>query len=131
MTYTRIKVGIVAPLLWMLLSALVEPQAPSKVIWLEEVEHDFGDVWREQPVRHAFTFRNVSGTPLYIDNVRTACGCTGTIWSREPIAPDSVSTILVEYDARQLGYFRKYARVYFRGQRKAEKLWVSGFVVQE
>jgi len=118
-------------LLIMVFSAIQPADAGSKVVWLDETEYEFGDIPHDEPVQHTFTFKNISGEPLRIDNVRTSCGCTGTTWSFEPVSADSTSTIVLEYDAKQPGYFRKYAKVFFNGQRRAEKLWVTGFVLEE
>lgn len=114
-----------------LLTNIFHVQEEAKVVWLDEVEYEFGDIVRNEPVQHTFQFKNISGSPLTIDIVRTSCGCTGTTWSAEPIPVDSVGTIELEYDAKEPGYFRKYARVFFNGQRKAEKLWVTGFVLEK
>jgi len=118
-------------LLFIFFSTTHPSGADSKVVWLDQNEYEFGDIPRDEPVQHTFTFKNISGEPLRIDNVRTSCGCTGTTWSFEPIPADSTSAIVLEYDARQPGYFRKYAKVFFNGQRRAEKLWVTGFVLEE
>lgn len=104
------------------------PDAFSKVKWLSPLSHDFGDITRHQPVKHNFSFKNISGAPLSIDNVRTTCGCTVPDWPEAPILPDSNGIIIVEYDARDEGYFKKQIKVYFHGQRKAEKLSIEGFV---
>jgi len=101
------------------------------VEWQEETEYEFGDIALGKPVRHTFTFKNISEEPIVIDNVRTSCGCTGSTWEQAPVLPDSTGTIVLEYDAALQGYFRKYARVFFSSQRKAEKLWVTGFVLAE
>ena len=42
----------------------------SKVEWLTEDTHDFGDIPQKKPVKYDFRFRNISGEPLVIDNVR-------------------------------------------------------------
>lgn len=99
------------------------------VSWLSPETHDFGDIERDQPVRVDFRFRNTSGAPLLIDNVRTACGCTVPNWSQAAIPPDSIGTITVDYDARDTGYFRKYLKIYFHGQRRPEKRWIEGYVL--
>lgn len=112
-------------------SSFFQKKAPSKVEWLVETEYDFGEIPQHEPVRYSFTFKNISDQPLIIENVRTSCGCTGTTWSQEPVPVDSVGSVVLEYDAALTGEFRKYARVFFNGQRKAEKLWVSGFVFVE
>lgn len=100
----------------------------SKVEWHSPTTHDFGDIIHRQPVSHNFSFKNKSDAPITIDNVRTTCGCTVPDWSEAPILPDSLGIISVEYDARDVGYFKKQIKVYFQGQRKAEKLSIEGFV---
>lgn len=98
--------------------------------WLSPTEHDFGDIHYKAPAHHTFEFRNITDRPLIIDNIRPSCGCTAVNWEEAVIEPDSVGTIQVSYDARARGYFRKSLKVYFHGQRKAEKLWLEGFVIE-
>lgn len=112
-------------------STFFQVEGPAKVEWLVETEYDFGEIPQHESVRYTFTFKNISDQPITIDNVRTSCGCTGTTWSQTPVPADSVGSVVLEYDAALPGEFRKYARVFFKGQRKAEKLWVSGFVFVE
>jgi hypothetical protein len=97
------------------------------VVW-DTTTHNFGDIPHGQPVTHTFTFRNTGIRPLYIDNVRTSCGCTSPDWADVYIPPDSIGRIHVEYDAEDLGAFAKPVKVYFKGQRKAEKLLIEGYV---
>ena len=113
-----------------LLFAFSERQTTAVVEWLTPIEHDFGDLEKGKPVHFTFRMRNLSNEPQVIDNVRTACGCTAPSWSPEPIPPDSTAAIDVEYDARDDGYFRRYVKVYLSGQRKAEKLWIEGYVME-
>ncbi|MEZ4991521.1 MAG: DUF1573 domain-containing protein [Saprospiraceae bacterium] len=100
------------------------------VNWLSPTEHDFGDIPHNEPAHHTFRYRNVSSAPLVIDNIRPSCGCTVVNWEEAVIEPDSVGLIEVNYDAHLKGYFRKSMKVYFHGQRKAEKLWLEGFVIE-
>ncbi|NET38628.1 MAG: DUF1573 domain-containing protein [Cyanothece sp. SIO1E1] len=103
--------------------------SPSKVEWLSPKTHDFGEIRHNSEITHHFTFKNTSGTPFVIDNVRTSCGCTAADWQESPILPDSTAKIEVIYDAHDLGYFRKYVKVFVSGQRKAEKLYLEGEVI--
>lgn len=96
--------------------------------WLTPTEHDFGDIIQGTPVEYTFEYRNDGEEALTIDNVRPSCGCTTPDWPREAILPDSTGTIKVVFNAKMPGGFRKLIKVYFTGQRKAEKLYVSGFV---
>jgi|APTNR8051073442_1049403.scaffolds.fasta_scaffold08165_2 hypothetical protein len=104
------------------------PDAVAKVEWLSPVEHDFGVLQHRKPSTHEFRFRNTSGEPLTVDNVRASCGCTVPDWSYEPVLPDSVGVISVEYDARDIGYFYKKLKVYLHGQKKPELLVIEGEV---
>lgn len=98
------------------------------VTWLTPVTHDFGDIPQDIDAIHEFKFRNETDRALVIDNVRMGCGCTSSEWAETPIEPDSIGTLRITYDARNNGYFRKYVKVYFSGERKAQKLWLEGFV---
>ncbi len=100
----------------------------SKVEWLSPLTHDFGDIPQGKPVKVDFRFKNISDEVLTIDNVRTACTCTATDWSDEVIEPGKNGSLEIEYDALKPGYFQKKITVYFSGQRKAEKLYIEGFV---
>lgn len=102
----------------------------SKVQWLSPATHDFGEVIYKKNIEHQFHFKNTSSEAFVIDNVRTSCGCTAADWQETPILPDSSASIQVVYDANELGYFRKSIKVYFSGQRKAEKLYLEGTVVE-
>ncbi len=102
---------------------------PSKVEWLSPKTHDFGEVTHKTEITHHFTFKNISEAAFVIDNVRTSCGCTAADWQETPILPDSTARIEITYDAHDLGYFRKYVKVFLSGQRKAEKLYLEGEVV--
>ncbi len=98
----------------------------SKVAWEGPTELDLGKIALHQTQQLEFRFKNISPSPLIIDNVRTSCGCTVADWDSTPIAPDSTGVIKVEYDARDPGYFYKKIKVYFNGQRKAEVLSIEG-----
>lgn len=124
-------IGIILSIsLW--ISGIYElPAVSASVEWLDETEFDFGAIARAQAVEHTFRFKNKSDRPLIIETVRTTCGCTGSTWDESPILPDSIGMINIEYDAKQSGNFRKYARIYFEGVHGAEKLWIKGFVVED
>ena len=98
--------------------------------WLDATTHDFGEIQEDEPAKFQFRFINVSDTPITIDNVRTSCGCTAPNWTETPIEPNDTSFIDIKYDAKKVGFFKKKIRVYFSGQKKAEKLYIEGEVVK-
>jgi hypothetical protein len=105
-------------------------ESESKVEWLGPTTHEFGDIYHKEGATHRFEYRNVSDTPIIIDNARPSCGCTIPTWSKAPVLPDSTGVLEVKYDAGDLGYFRKKIKVYFSGQRKAEVLYLEGWTVK-
>ncbi|MCB0580162.1 MAG: DUF1573 domain-containing protein [Phaeodactylibacter sp.] len=106
----------------------LSPQGEPKVEWLSETTFDFGNIPHHKPAKHDFRFRNISGEPIVIDNVRPSCGCTVPDWDAAAVPPDSIGLVSIEYDARDLGYFYKKVKVYFNGQRRAEVLYIEGWV---
>lgn len=105
--------------------------ATTVVEWSTPTDHDFGDLPQGVPVEVFFKFKNVHDEPITIDNIRTTCGCTAPDWSLDPVQSDSSSQIKITYDARKTGYFRKKIKVFFNAQRKAEVLYVEGFVEEK
>ncbi|MCB9285464.1 MAG: DUF1573 domain-containing protein [Lewinellaceae bacterium] len=116
-------------LLSSLLLLLAPSQTDTKVEWLGPLNVELGEVHHQKPTFVRFPFRNVSPSPLTIDNIRTSCGCTVPDWSDAAVAPGDTSSILIEYDAEKMGYFKQWIRVFFHGQRKGEHLWIEGEVV--
>lgn len=103
----------------------------SKVNWESPTEHDFGEIPYGKDVSHTFYFKNISPDSLFIDNVRTSCGCTAAEWEDSATPPDSIGAIQIEFDGEANTYFRKWIKVYFNGQKKAERLYISGEVYRE
>ncbi len=104
------------------------PYSTSMVQWISPTSHDFGTIPYQEPAFFDFTYKNISDQPIIIDNVRTTCGCTAPTWTYDPIPPNAVDTIRIEFDARKSGYFYKKIKVFFHGQRKAEVLFIEGDV---
>ncbi|PSR11061.1 MAG: DUF1573 domain-containing protein [Bacteroidetes bacterium] len=120
----RIVVLFAAVLL--LLNGFAPPYAP--VTWLADTTYEFGDIRQGKEVKVVFAFRNASADSLYIDNVRTSCGCTSPSWEDVRVPPDSIGRIDIFYDADETGYFSKDIKVYFNGYRRAERLLITGYV---
>ena len=96
--------------------------------WVTGKEHDFGLLEHKRPASFDFQFRNTGDAPIFIENVRTTCGCTKPEYSDAPVQPDSIGTITIGYDAKKIGYFRKRIKVFLSPQRKAEHIIIEGEV---
>jgi hypothetical protein len=76
-------------------------------IEFESVKHDFGMIYQNANGSWEFKFTNTGKEPLIIQNVRSSCGCTIAKRPSAPILPGQTSSILVKYDTRRIGVFRK------------------------
>ena len=62
----------------------------------EPSTHDFGEVDPSQPRQHVFAIRNTGGSPLAIEKIHAACGCTTFQWDpRQKIPPGGVAMLPV------------------------------------
>lgn len=100
----------------------------SKVAWLGPTAHSFGELQKGKTVTHVFEFKNISDSPLVIDNVRTDCGCTASDWEEEPVPIQEKGRITIHFDALKTGYFKKRITVWIKGMKKPEKLSIEGEV---
>lgn len=88
-----------------------------------------GDVLFQQPKRVNFELRNSGTEPLRLKEVRTSCGCTEALWSREPIAPGATANLEVVFDAKLLGSFQKEVEVFTNASDEPTYLTLQGRVV--
>jgi hypothetical protein len=74
---------------------------------LKQTEYNFNQIPQGKPVFYTFEIVNTGKTPLKLDDVHAACGCTTPEWSRDPIAPGATAKIKVGYNAAAEGPFEK------------------------
>ena len=102
--------------------------ATEPVEWLQESVIELPTTVQGESVTSELRFRNISGAPVLVENVRVGCGCTATEWQDTPVAPGEIGSIEVTYDAMNAGYYRKYVKVYFHDHRGGHKFWLEGLV---
>ncbi|MCK9480533.1 MAG: DUF1573 domain-containing protein [Bacteroidia bacterium] len=76
-----------------------EPPTSEDSVKFETLIHDFGDVQANSQARYEFHFTNNSNRPLEIKSVRASCGCTAPSYSKEPVAPGKVGSVVAVYSA--------------------------------
>jgi Protein of unknown function (DUF1573) len=101
----------------------------SKVKWLSDMEYTFPTLTKGARVEHIFYFKNTSHDSLVIDNVRTDCGCTASDWDEKATAVGDTGRVVVQFHARSTGNFKEKIAVWIKGQRKPEKLYIQGNIV--
>lgn len=92
-----------------------------------ELDHDFGKIPQGKPVYYTFEVKNIGLTPLKLDNVHAACGCTTPEWSQEAIAPGATAKIKVGYNSAAEGFFEKYITISYNNS-QSKQLKIRGTV---
>ena len=72
-----------------------------------EYEYDFGNMNIGEVKKATFHYTNVSKYKYLIYNVSTSCGCTVPSWSSLPLAPNCSDSIIVNFEATQIGFVNK------------------------
>ena len=100
------------------------------VISVDKTVHDWGDVTvKDGPLDCTFTLTNISEDPVVIRSVTSSCGCTGVVWTREPIAPGHTGTVKATYSNDEGPYaFDKVLTVSIQDVRKPLILHLRGVV---
>ena len=70
-------------------------------IIFDEFVYDFGEVEEGQEVTHVYKFKNEGQAILKIDNVRTTCGCTAALITKDEIAPGKEGEIKVTFKTKR------------------------------
>jgi uncharacterized protein (DUF58 family) len=65
-----------------------------------ETQHDFGKVHEGDVVDYTFKIENKGNSTLTIKDIRTSCGCTAALLSKDSIEPGSQGTLQVELDTK-------------------------------
>lgn len=118
LTATGICAGVAAVFLFAILAFKAhasehapEPAKTQKAapkIMFQEIEHDFGKVGPDETVKHTFKFRNEGNETLLIGEIKTTCGCTGTLLSQNEIPPKGEGFVEVSFHSgRSSGARRK------------------------
>lgn len=68
---------------------------------------DYGTIPNGSDGERIFSFSNTGNTDLIIKNVQSSCGCTIPKKPAGAIAPGESSEIIVKYDTKRIGPFRK------------------------
>lgn len=102
---------------------------PSVVTWTGD-SHDFGDIKKGVPASHDFTFKNTSKQTILITDVKAACGCTATNYTKTPIKPGETGSVTATYNAANGGAFSKTVTVTTNDTETPKVLSIKGKVLE-
>lgn len=103
------------------------PNAP--IITFVETLYDYGKIEQDGNGLHNFIYKNTGKEPLVLTNVRSSCGCTIPVWSREPLLSGKQDTIKVKYDTHRIGGFAKTVTIYSNANPIMSVVRIQGEVV--
>lgn len=97
-------------------------------IEFDTISHNFGAVAFNGDAKIEFVFTNSGKAPLLLTHVKSTCGCTIPVWSKEPVNPGKKGRILVSYDTHRVGAFNKSIYVYSNAANGVQRLTITGKV---
>ena len=99
-------------------------------IEFEEPEHDFGEVSVGSAIDFSFKFKNTGESPLTIQSVKAACGCTILKdWPKEIIQPGESGEIPIVLNTNFPGEQKKYVSIIANTRPSITKVYMVGNVV--
>ncbi|MBN1458407.1 MAG: DUF1573 domain-containing protein [Armatimonadetes bacterium] len=66
-------------------------------IQFSEKVYDFGTMYQNEEVTHAFAFQNIGTGLLKIEKVKSSCGCTAALPKKRELAPGEETTLNVTF----------------------------------
>lgn len=108
-----------------------QPAAPGSPaeIHFDKTTHHFGTFPESNPiVKCTFTFTNVGGQPLKINQVISSCGCAVADYTKGQVMPGQQGTIQVTYNGtgKFPGHFKKSLTVRTNGKVEMMRLYIEG-----
>lgn len=107
---------------------IIENVADAVISWKSETI-DVGEIPQGTPKTIKFEFTNTTSKAVLITNVKAACGCTATDYSKESIAPGKTGYVNAIYNAASAGAFTKSVTVTTSDSDSAKQLTFKGTVV--
>ena len=96
-------------------------------IEFEDPEHNFGEISLGSSVDFSFKFKNTGESPLIIQSVKAACGCTVLKdWPKEAILPGESAKIPIVFTAKYPGDQKKYVSIIANTRPSITKVYLIG-----
>ncbi|RZJ65341.1 MAG: DUF1573 domain-containing protein [Flavobacterium sp.] len=107
---------------------IVRTAAASPVVWKTETI-EVGEIPQGTPKAIEFSFKNNGKTDVIITNVKAACGCTATDYTKTPIKPGETASVKATYNAAAKGAFTKTVTVTTNADEAPKVLTFKGTVI--
>lgn len=107
---------------------IVKTKASTPVTWKSE-SLEIGSIPQGTPKSIDFEFKNTGKTDIIITNVKAACGCTATDYTKAPIKPGQSGKVTATYNAANKGAFTKTVTVTTNAEEAPKVLTFKGTVI--
>jgi hypothetical protein len=107
---------------------VVKTATISPVSWKSEII-ELGEIPQGTPKSFDFEFTNTGKTDIIITNVKAACGCTATDYTKTPVKPGKKATVTATYNAAAKGGFTKTVTVTTNADDAPKVLTFKGTVI--
>lgn len=107
---------------------VVKTATATPVIWKAETI-EIGEIPQGKPKAIEFTFKNTGKSDVIITNVKAACGCTATDYTKTPIKPGETAYVKATYNAAAKGAFSKTVTVTTNADANPKVLTFKGTVI--
>lgn len=107
---------------------IVKTVTVSPVTWKSEMIN-LGEIPQGTPKSLDFEFKNTGTTDIIITNVKAACGCTATDYTKTPIKPGKSAKVTATYNAAAKGGFTKTVTVTTNAEEAPKVLTFKGTVI--
>ena len=107
----------------------VEQEPTTEIVFLTEMNHDFGVCYKPESLSFDFVFRNDGKVPYVIKKVDSSCGCLQVVYPKYPVQPGATDSIHVIYDGNGFtnGYFTKRCDIYSNATDSIYSLRIGGY----
>ena len=92
-------------------------------------KHDFGKIKQGVPVTYSFEIKNTGDKPIVVENASSSCGCTVPEKPEKPINPGATGKLKVQYNAANVGPFKKDVIIKLAGIDQPKTVQIVGEVV--
>ncbi len=99
------------------------------VVTFNTDKHDFGKIKQGVPVTYSFEIKNTSDKPIVVENASSSCGCTVPEKPEKPINPGATGKLKVQYNAANVGPFKKDVIIKLAGIDQPKTVQIVGEVV--
>lgn len=102
-------------------------------MFFEEQVYDFGKIYIGESIKHEFKFKNLGKGELIINNVKSSCGCTAALVSKNIILKDDEGEVEIKFNSGH--YVGKVTKSVIVNSNDTEnpkyKLTITGEVIEE